>query len=148
MPWIPEMFTASAAAHLAERARRERLLAIPFFDGLLSGDIDALIGSFAGDPELHHLTRGRVKGTGAFARFVDDQREWLIERDAKTEHVDLVVTPNRTVEEVVLHLDGGIEPDRHRRRSRRRRTPDRAPRVLQYLSADRPTRHPPAAAPA
>jgi hypothetical protein len=34
MPWMPELFTAAAAAHIAERARRERLAAIPYFDGL------------------------------------------------------------------------------------------------------------------
>jgi hypothetical protein len=45
MPWTPELFTAPAAAHIAEKARRERLLAIPYFEGLLSGDTDALIGS-------------------------------------------------------------------------------------------------------
>lgn len=33
MPWMPELFTAPAAAHIAERARRERLAAIPYFDG-------------------------------------------------------------------------------------------------------------------
>jgi SnoaL-like domain len=109
MPWIPELFTAPAAAQIAERARRERLLAIPYFEGLLSGDTDALIGSFAGVPELHHPTRGRVKGVPAFRRFVDEQREWLVGRNAHAEHIDLIVTPTRNVEEVVLHLDGGVE---------------------------------------
>jgi len=36
------------------------------------GEIDALIGSFAGEPELHHPVRGRIKGASAFERFVDE----------------------------------------------------------------------------
>jgi SnoaL-like domain len=110
MPWIPELFTAPAAAQIMEKARRERLTAIAFFDGVLSGDTDALTGSFAGEPELHHPTRGRIKGTRAFERFVTDQRDWLASRNAKPEHVDVLVTPNRTIEEVVLHLDGDSGP--------------------------------------
>src|SRR4051794_34203913 len=100
------MFTAPAAAHIADKARRERLSAIPYFEGLLSGDTDALIGSFAGEPELHHPTRGRVKGRRAFARFVAAQRQWLASRGAEARHVDVLVTGNRTVEEVVLNQDG------------------------------------------
>jgi len=106
VPWIPELFTAPAAAKVIEKARRERLAAVAYFDGLLSGDTDALIGSFAGEPELHHPTRGRIKGTNAFRRFVSDQRDWLDSRNATAEHVDLLVTANRTIEEVALHLDG------------------------------------------
>jgi hypothetical protein len=71
MPWIPELFTAPAAAHVMEKARRERLAAVAYFDGLLGGDTDALIRSFAGEPELHHPTRGRIKGPHAFL-----QRRW------------------------------------------------------------------------
>ncbi len=47
---------------------------MPYFDGLMTGEIDALLGSFAGEPELHHPVRGRIKGAAAFERFVDDTR--------------------------------------------------------------------------
>jgi hypothetical protein len=110
MPWIPELFTSQAAEHIMETAYRERLAAVAFFDGLLSGDTDALIQSFAGDPELHHPTRGRIKGTHAFQRFVTDQRDWLTTRNAQPEHVNVLVTPKRTIEEVVLHFDGDDGP--------------------------------------
>ena len=106
MPWIPEQFTAPAAEHVKEEARRRRQTALPYFEGLLTGDVQALVGSFAAAPELHHPTRGRVKGTRAFARFMADQRTWLLEHDAEIEHVGLVITPRRGVEEVVLHLQG------------------------------------------
>lgn len=109
MPWMPELFTAPAAAHIADKARRERLAAIPYFEGLTSGDTAALVGSFAGEPELHHPTRGRVRGARAFERFADVQRGWLITRNAETQHVGFVVTPNRSVEELILHLDANDE---------------------------------------
>jgi hypothetical protein len=68
VPWEPELFSGPALAQIfkrrAERDKRrdERLAAVPYFDGLMSGEIDALIGSFAGEPELHHPVRGRIKG--------------------------------------------------------------------------------------
>ena len=31
---------------------------MPFFDGLLAGEFDALFGSFAGEPELHLIAHG------------------------------------------------------------------------------------------
>ena len=77
MPWIPELFTAQAAQHVVDRARIERRAAVPYFEGLLTGDTEALIGSFAGEPELYHPVRGRVKGAAAFADFVAAQRAWL-----------------------------------------------------------------------
>ena len=79
---------------------------MPYFDGLMTGEIDALIGSFAGEPELHHPVRGRIKGTRAFERFVTDTQTWLTERNVIVEDVNVVMTPRRGVEEVVLHLDG------------------------------------------
>jgi len=32
------------------------------------------VGSLAGEPELHHPVRGRVKGVHAFERFVADSK--------------------------------------------------------------------------
>ena len=63
MPWIPELFSAS----VLERIRREAADAraagpVPYFDGVKSGETDALVGSFAGETELHHPLRGRVRG--------------------------------------------------------------------------------------
>ena len=79
---------------------------MPFFAGIMTGDTDALVQSFAGVPELHHPVRGRVKGARAFARFIADTKAWLGDRRASVDDVDLVVTPLRSVEEVVLHVDG------------------------------------------
>ena len=79
---------------------------MPYFAGLMSGETDALIRSFAGEPELHHPVRGRVKGRSAFERFVIDTNAWLAERNAAIDDVDRIITPRRGVEEVLLTLDG------------------------------------------
>jgi SnoaL-like domain len=104
MPWAPELFSAPVLARFEER--RGRLEGVPFFDGLMTGEIDALIGSFAGEPEVHHPVRGRVKGSSAFMRFVADTTTWMAERNVTVADGDFIVTPSGGVEEFVLHLDG------------------------------------------
>jgi ketosteroid isomerase-like protein len=79
---------------------------VSLFDGLLAGEIDALIGSFAGEPEVHHPVRGRMKGASAFARFVTDMTSWMAERNVTVEDVDSIVASSGDVAEFVLHLDG------------------------------------------
>jgi len=106
MPWIPELFSAQALAHLWEDHRRRRLEVVPFFPGVMTGEIDALIASFAGEPEVHHPVRGRVKGAAAFERFAVGLNAWLADRNAVVEDVDFVLVRGRGVEELVLHLDG------------------------------------------
>jgi hypothetical protein len=107
MPWVPELFSAPALAQLQEQQRREHLTKVPFFDGLLTGEIDALVGSFAGEPELHHPVRGRIKGTQAFARYAGGMVSWFAERDGQVEDVHLMLTPRRGVEEVIVHFEDG-----------------------------------------
>jgi hypothetical protein len=107
VPWLPELFTAPALARVWEDERRRRLELVPFFAGLMTGETSALVESFAGEPELHHPVRGRVKGAAAFERFVDRTRTWLNERGAAVEDVDFVIEATRGVEELVIHLDTG-----------------------------------------
>ena len=45
---------------------------VPYFDGLMAGELDALVGSFAGEPELRRPVRGRIRGKRAFAEFVTE----------------------------------------------------------------------------
>jgi SnoaL-like domain len=105
MPWLPELFSAPALARVEER-RHERLERVPFFDGLLTGEIDPLIGSFAGEPEVHHPVRGRLKGASAFARYVSDMTTWMAERNVTVEDVGVMHTSSGGVGEFVLHLEG------------------------------------------
>jgi hypothetical protein len=106
MPWAPELFSAPALERVAAKRRRDEPVAVPYFAGLLSGEIDALVGSFVGEPELHHPVRGRVKGEAAFRAFVADTTAWLADRNVSVEEVERVVLEDRGFEEVVLHLDG------------------------------------------
>jgi hypothetical protein len=106
MPWMPELFSARALERILDERRHERLTAVPYFDGLITGETDALIESFAGEPELHHPVRGRIKGAQAFGRFVTNTNTWIAERNVTIEDVNFIVTPRRGIEEVVLHIDG------------------------------------------
>ena len=106
MPWYPELFSAPALARFEEKRRGKKLIAVSYFTGVMAGEIDALIGSFIGEPEVHDPVRGRVKGAGAFAAFVAETNAWLEEQNVSIEDVDVTVTEHRGVEEVVLHLAG------------------------------------------
>ncbi len=108
MPWIPELFSTPALEQIRSRGAADARAAapVPYFAGVRSGDTDALVRSFAGEPELHHPIRGRVKGRRAFERFVTETNAWLTERNAVVGHVERIITPRRGVEETVLTLDG------------------------------------------
>jgi hypothetical protein len=106
MPWAPELFSAPALERILDKYRREPFRVVPFFDGLLTGEMDALIESFAGVPELHHPVRGRIKGEKAFRQFVAEMTSWMTERAVEVEHINFLITAPRGVEEVVLHLNG------------------------------------------
>jgi hypothetical protein len=107
MPWYPDLFSAPVLERIRSRAADARATEpVPYFDGITSGEIDALLGSFAGEPELHHPVRGRVRGRRAFERFVPDINAWLTERNAAFSPVERILTPRRTIEETVMTLDG------------------------------------------
>jgi hypothetical protein len=105
MPFTPELFSARALERLKQEGRHQ-LAAVPYFDGLLAGEPDALVKSFAGVPELYHPVRGRVKGVRAFEAFVSEASSWLRRHNVSVEDVEHVITERRGFEEVVLHLDG------------------------------------------
>ena len=106
MPWLPELFGAAALQHIEENRRRDKLVTVPFFDGLLAGEPDALVESFAGEPELYDPVHGRIKGERAFRAFVDRMSAWLVQRNASVEDVGHVVLAGHGFEEVVIHFDG------------------------------------------
>jgi hypothetical protein len=105
VPWAPELFAAPTLQRVLDKYRRERLKSVPFFDGLATGEIDALVDSFAGVPEVHHPVRGRIRGERAFRGFVDEMSSWMAERNVDVENVNFLITGPRGIEEVVLHLD-------------------------------------------
>jgi hypothetical protein len=110
VPWQPEYFSAPVLQRILDKRRHERLAAVPYFDGLMSGEIGPLIDSFAGTPELHHPVRGRIKGAAAFERFVTDTNAWLSAAHVTVEDLSTIVAPGRGIEEVVLRGDGFALP--------------------------------------
>lgn len=107
MPWLPELFSAPALQAVQDRRRREALITMPYFDGLLTGETEALIGSFAGEPELHDPVRGRIRGARALAHYAADMAAWLRAHEVVVEDVARTILEDRGCEEVVLRLDGG-----------------------------------------
>ena len=104
MPWVPELFSAPVLQQVLDRRRRDAIVAVPYYDGLLTGELDALIESFAGEPELHDPMRGRVRGVEAFTAFVADTRAWLARNEVTVEDRGHVILDEHGFEEVVLHL--------------------------------------------
>jgi hypothetical protein len=107
MPWMPEVFTAPIAA--ARRAQDEEATstndAVPYYEGILADEPDALVSSFAArQPVLDDPRVGYVEGTRELRAFATGTAEWLRERDAVVENVALTRTSTRMVEEVVLNL--------------------------------------------
>jgi hypothetical protein len=105
MPWMPEVFTAP----IAETRRAEDIGTandtLPYYEGIMAGEPDALVRSFATrQPVLDDPRVGYVGGARALRAFVNGTAEWLREHDAVVENVALTLTPTRTVEEVVLYL--------------------------------------------
>ena len=105
MPWVPELFAAPALQHILDERRRDALVAVPYFDGLVVGDPDPLVESFAGVPEVYDPVHGRIKGVAPFRDFVAETSAWLREHNTSIEDVERVVLGQRGFEEVVLHLD-------------------------------------------
>jgi hypothetical protein len=105
MPFVPELFSAPALARLQDGRQRE-LAAVPFFDGLMAGEPDALVESFAVTPQLHDPIRGRVMGTGAFRAFAAKMSSWMVQHNCSVEDVGHAISERRGFEEVVLHFDG------------------------------------------
>ena len=77
---------------------------------------DALVKSFAREPEVHDPVRGRVKGTRAFEEFVTKTASWLTERNVWVEDVDWLVTEEAAFGEVVLYSSSWPLTGRHANR--------------------------------
>lgn len=106
---MPELFSAPTLERLQEKWQRE-LVAVPYFDGLITGELDALVESFAGAPALHHPVRGRIRGERAFRAYASEMNVWLNQRSVSVEDVDSASDGTRGFDEVVLHVAGETEP--------------------------------------
>jgi hypothetical protein len=106
MPWLPELFSAPVLARLREKWELERLDMVPYYAGLMSGEHEALIRSFAGQPVLHEPRRGRIIGVRAFEAYVTELGSWLANLNMSFDPIEHVFAEPRGFEEVVIHLDG------------------------------------------
>jgi hypothetical protein len=68
--------------------------AIPYYEGIMAGEPDALIRSFAGQPFLNDPRAGQVEGARGLRNFVSEMADWLRKRDAVTENVALTPPPS------------------------------------------------------
>jgi hypothetical protein len=105
VPWVPELFTAPVLERILDERRRDKLVAVPYFAGLMAGDPGPLVESFEGEPEVHDPIRGRVRGVAAFTTYVTESSAWLRQHNASVEDVEHVILDGRGFEEVNLHLD-------------------------------------------
>jgi hypothetical protein len=104
--WAPELFSAPALERLQHRYELQELDAVPYYAGLMSGEHEALIRAFAGEPILHDPRRGRIIGVAAFEAYVDRLSAWLTERNMTFDALEHISPGPRGFEEVALHLDG------------------------------------------
>jgi hypothetical protein len=104
MPWMPEVFTAPIAEGRREHGATSANDAVPYYEGIMADDPEALVRSFAGEPRVNDPRVGHVEGARELRAFASGTADWLRERDAVVENVALTRTSTRTVEEVVLHL--------------------------------------------
>jgi hypothetical protein len=109
MPWAPELFSAPALQRLEEK-RGHNPVPVQYFDGLMTGELDPLIGSFAGEPELHHPVRGRIRGARAFESYFDEMQAMFRQRIVSVEDVDRLLVKRHGCEETVVRLDGDHGP--------------------------------------
>ena len=111
MPWMPEAFTGPIAGALRELEAEPTNDAVPYYEGILAEEPEALVRSFAAQqPRVNDPRVGYVEGARKLRAFISGTVDWLRERDAVVENVALTRTRSRTVEEVVLHLlsDEGV----------------------------------------
>jgi ketosteroid isomerase-like protein len=104
MPWLPELFSAPVLAQFEAKQKR-KVVDVPYFDGLVAGEIEALVDSFAGEPRIYHPLRGEVRGETAFREFVADTELWLGRNEARVEDIQRSVLDRRGFEEVIVHLE-------------------------------------------
>jgi hypothetical protein len=109
-PWIPELFSEPVLEEWRERQERRKVVDVPYYDGLLAGEADALVASFSGEPEVHHPVRGRIRGEWQLRVYAAEVAGWFRSRGAEAQELLHVVGPERGFEEVVLATPSGSLP--------------------------------------
>jgi ketosteroid isomerase-like protein len=77
---------------------------LKFYDNLVAGDADALLGLFADEPKVNAPLSGEIRGEAAFRQFVAKEQKWLTEYSAEPNFFNIVITPERIVLELVIDV--------------------------------------------
>jgi len=75
-----------------------------FLETLITGDKNRLLADFAVEPAIDDPLGGSVRDVASFDRFYLERQAWLIERQARVEPLRTTHNAQRTVCEVLLHL--------------------------------------------
>ena len=70
MPWMPEVFIAPIYETRRAEGGARANDAIAYYEGILAGEPDALVGSFVGQPRVNDPRVGRVEGAKQLHAFV------------------------------------------------------------------------------
>jgi hypothetical protein len=70
MPWMPEVFTAPIADTRREQDAPSANDAVPYYEGILADQPEALVRSFAGEPRSNDPRVGYVEGARELRAFV------------------------------------------------------------------------------
>ena len=62
MPWMPEVFTVPIAGERRAEEATPTNDAVPYYEGILAEEPNALIRSFAGEPQVNDPRVGYVEG--------------------------------------------------------------------------------------
>ena len=92
MPWMPEVFSAPIAEARRTPEDTRANDAIPYYEGIMADEPDALIRSFAGQPILDDPRVGRVVGARGLRDFVSEMADWLRMHDTVVENMALTRT--------------------------------------------------------
>jgi len=106
MPRTPELFAWPALQRLLDARQVDKLVRVPYFDGVLTDEPEALIGSFSREPLVHDPIRGRIRGVAAFKAYFAQMHDWLDEHDVAVEDISPVGLGHNGFSEVVVHFDG------------------------------------------
>lgn len=75
-----------------------------FYDLLLAGEAKTLLTLFTAEPQIDTPLEGAIMGRSAFEGYVSGQQAWLSARQARSQLVNILITPERFILEFVLDL--------------------------------------------
>ena len=94
MPWMPELFSTPVLERILEQRRRERVLAVPFFDGLHDrARPRRSSGRSPGSPSSITRCAGASRARPRSSASSPTPTTWMAERNVTVEDVNFFLTP-------------------------------------------------------